>query len=83
MISITVKEDKIVVILEDGKEEVVNMGADFIREHGFAVVDEIVDNINLNIKNSDVIVRGKFLEAKMVARKLEDRMQREVRYLAE
>ncbi len=82
MIHIVVKEDKTIFNLGHGKgDEEIDMGSDFIREHGFQVVDEIVDRLVNKIDKSQVVVEGKTLESKMIARKLEDRIKREVGYL--
>ncbi len=82
MIHIVVKEDKVIFNLGEGKgDEEIGMGAEFIRTHGFPVVDEIVDMLTLKIKGNQVVVEGKTLESKMIARKLEDKIKREVGYL--
>lgn len=82
MIHIVVKEEKVIFNLGDGKgDEEINMGAEFIRTHGFQVVDEIVERLTPLMGRNQVVVEGKSLESKMIARKLEDKIKREMTYL--
>ncbi len=81
---ISVNENNIKYILSNGDEHRINLGFSDIHNHGFQVVDHIVDKLHREIadketgEGEDVIVYGDNIEAKMIARKLEDKIKREV-----
>lgn len=66
---------------KDGVEEErsVNLGFEDIHEHGFQVVDHIIDKIYKEVEDNEIVtVYGDNIESKMIARKLEDKIKREV-----
>jgi hypothetical protein len=61
------------------EEKEINLGFEDIHEHGFQVVDHIIDKIHKDIESDEVvIVYGDNIESNMIARKLEDKLKREV-----
>ncbi len=77
--TIEVKQNKTTILLKDKTENVLVLGYDDIRKYGFQVVDHILDQVIPNIKkDEEVFVSGDTLEAKMVARKIEDKIKRDV-----
>ncbi len=85
-ININQNNIKYIIKNKDGVEEEreINLGFEDIHEHGFQVVDHITDNIYKDMRDGEVresesvTVYGDNIEAKMVARKLEDKIKREV-----
>ena len=81
---ISVNENNIKYILDSGDEHRINLGYADIHNHGFQVVDHITDKLHREIADKEVgegesvIVYGDNIEAKMIARKLEDKIKREV-----
>lgn len=80
---IIVEKNKTKIITKDYQgevqEEVLVLGYEDIRKYGFQVVDHMTENIVPKIKTSEeVFLEGDSLEAKMIARKIEDKIKRDV-----
>ncbi len=62
--------------------ETINLGVIDIQKYSFQVVDHIVEQIVPSIENyyEEIEVIGGTLEAKMIARKIEDKIKREVNF---
>ena len=80
---IIVEKNKTKIITKDNQseaqEEVLVLGYEDIRKYGFQVVDHMTENIVPKIKTSEeVFLEGDSLEAKMIARKIEDKIKRDV-----
>lgn len=77
---INVNQNDIKYILDNKDEKKIEVGYEEIHNHGFQVVDHIVDILLPQIKVSeDVEVFGENIESNMIARKLEDKIKREVK----
>ncbi len=77
---INVNQNDIKYILENKEEKIIEVGYEEIHNHGFQVVDHIIDILLPQIKNSeDIEVFGENIESNMIARKLEDKIKREVK----
>lgn len=85
-ININQNNIKYIIKNKDGVEEEreINLGFEDIHEHGFQVVDHIIDKLHKEMldrkvgEGESVIVYGDNIESKMIARKLEDKIKREV-----
>lgn len=85
---ITLSDNKILAAKKDDKtgketEYVFNLGGKDIEEHGFQVVDHLVENIIVNLSPKEEVFvenvsNSSVLPARMLARKLEDKIKREV-----
>ena len=76
---VTVNTNKTTITPESGMPRELVLGEQDIREHGFQVVDYIVEQIVPTISGGEqVTVMGDSLEAGMIARKLEDKIKRDV-----
>lgn len=81
---ISVNENNIKYIISNGDEHRINLGFSDIHNHGFQVVDHIIDKLHKEMvdrkvkEGEEVMVYGDNIEAKMIARKLEDKIKREV-----
>ena len=76
---VTVNTNKTTITPESGMPRELVLGEQDIREHGFQVVDYIVEQIVPTISGDEqVTVIGDSLEAGMIARKLEDKRKREI-----
>ena len=81
---ISVNENNIKYIIDDMSEHRINLGFNDIHNHGFQVVDHIIDKLHKEMldkkvgESEEVTVYGDNIEAKMIARKLEDKLKREV-----
>ncbi len=77
--TIKVEKNSTHILLKDKTEKVLVLGYEEIRLHGFQVVDHIVEDVITKLeKLEEVFVSGDTLEAKMIARKIEDKIKREV-----
>lgn len=77
---INVNQNNIRYILENKEEKIIEVGYEEIHNHGFQVVDHIVDILLPNIKNDEEVeLFGDNIESHMIARKLEDKIKREVK----
>lgn len=56
-------------------------GSDVIGKIGFQAVDNAVEKIIPIIKKEEVFIDGKGVEAKMIARKIEDKIKRDVIFI--
>jgi hypothetical protein len=75
---VSVKENEVVVDV-NGASKSFKLGSNEIQEHGFQVVDHLVDEIIPSInKTEEVWIAPNTLESKMLARKIEDRIKRDV-----
>lgn len=85
-ININQNNIKYIIKNKDGVEEEreINLGFQDIHEHGFQVVDHIISKIHKEMRDREVresesvTVYGDNIESKMIARKLEDKIKREV-----
>ena len=76
---INVNQKHIKYILIDGEEKLIDLGYEEIHNHGFQAVDHIIDMLIPQIKDDEKVeVFGENIESKMIARKLEDKIRREV-----
>ena len=77
--TIKVEKNSTHILLKDKTEKVLVLGYEEIRLHGFQVVDHIVEDAIIKLeKLEEVFMSGDTLEAKMIARKIEDKIKREV-----
>lgn len=80
-IVINVFGDKVNIYKDNDFVHVIKLGEEDIANYGFVVVNEIVEELIRHIDTSDtIVVNGKNIESKMVARKIEDRVKCEVEY---
>jgi hypothetical protein len=76
---INVNQNNIKYILNDNATKSIDLGYEDIHNHGFQVVDHILDILIPEINDKDVVtVYGENIESKMIARKIEDKIKREV-----
>ena len=76
---IKLSEDKVEYINNKGEVNFVNLGSNDIKNKTFESVDIIVMNIIEHIaSDEEVTITPSTLESKMIARKIEDRIKREV-----
>lgn len=76
---ITIHKNNTTITTNNKKEYIFNLGEKEIQNHGFQVIDHLVENIIPELeKGEEVFVVGETLESKMLSRKIEDKIKREV-----
>jgi activator of 2-hydroxyglutaryl-CoA dehydratase len=76
---ININQNNIKYILDNGEEREIRMGYEDIHNHSFQVVDHIIDKLYHQVNKTEIIiVYGDNIESKMIVRKLEDKLKREV-----
>jgi hypothetical protein len=74
--------DNKIELLNNNLSEILDIGINHIDEHGIQVVDHVVDLIITKIPHDKVVqVFGMGIPAKMISRKLEDRLKKEVQFV--
>lgn len=81
---VTLKKNSTTMICRAGKEYNFSLGEKEIQDHGFQVVDYLVENIVCHMcKGEEIFVEGNSLQATMIGRKLEDKIKRDVVFINE
>ncbi|MDQ5957463.1 MAG: hypothetical protein QG614_438 [Patescibacteria group bacterium] len=77
-------KNKTYIVNRDNEEYTFNLGEKDIQEHGFQVVDHLVESILQYLKNKEeIFVEGTGLQSRMIGRKLEDKVKRDIVYIDE